>query len=324
MDKVLRIGSVGTSKIMGVMQEAIRMTEGVETTVIYSRDPERGKAFAEKVGVKSWCSDYQEFVNREDVDIVYIASPNVCHKEQAIAAMEAGKHVIVEKPASTTVANIREMGEAARKNNVFFFEAISTIFMPNFLALKELLPQLGRVGSAKVTYGRYSSQYDNYLSGKNPNIFNPAMEGGALNDMGIYCIHTMLDLFGKPESISCEAEYAENGIDMMDVVRAKYPDLTCTLQTAKDRNLECGTWLYCENGWFTQEGELHNFENCKTEIMGLGLEVNQQGDENRLIYELARFRDAIRTEDKMFFERMYHQSENAAWVLEKAHNKGKK
>lgn len=319
MEKVLRIGSIGTSKIMRTMQEAIRMTEGVETTVVYSRDEERGKAFAMEMGVKAWCSDFEEFLKREDVDMVYIASPNVLHKEQAIAAMEAGKHVIVEKPASTTAANIREMIATAKKNGVYFFEAISTIFMPNFLALKELMPQLGKVEGAKICYGRYSSQYNNYLNGKNPNVFNPAMEGGALNDMGIYCIHTMLDLLGKPEEVSYEAEYAENGVDMSGTVTAKYPDFICKLSTAKDHNIECGTWLYCENGWFAQEGELHNFENCKTEITGLGLEVDQQGEENRLIYELARFRDAINTADEAFFQKMCWQSEMASWILEESH-----
>lgn len=319
MEKVLRIGSIGTSKIMRIMQEAIRMTEGVEAAVVYSRDEERGRAFAQEVGVKAWCSDFDEFLKREDVDMVYIASPNVLHKAQAIAAMEAGKHVIVEKPASTTSENIREMIAAAKKNGVYFFEAISTIFMPNFLASKELMPQLGKVEGAKVCYGRYSSQYDNYLNGKNPNVFNPVMEGGALNDMGIYCIHTMLDLLGKPEEVSYEAEYEENGVDMSGTVTAKYPDFICKLSTAKDHNIECGTWLYCKNGWFAQEGELHNFENCKVEIDGLGLEVCCQGDENRLIYELARFRDAINTKDEAFFEKMCWQSETAAWILENCH-----
>lgn len=321
MGQVLRIGSVGTSKIMEAMQEAIRMTPGMETRVIGSRSLERGKEFARKVGIENAevCDCYEQMIRREDIDIIYIASPNVYHARQTMEALEQGKHVIVEKPAAVKAEDVRAMAEAARRNGVFFFEAISTIFMPNYLRCKELLWALGKLKKAEFCFGRVSSQYENYLQGKMPSAFDPAMEGGALNDMGIYCIHTMLDLFGAPEKTDYQAEYDQNGVDLMGVLTAEYPGITCRLITAKDRAVECGTRLEGENGWFAQKGTMNDFVNCEASIHGTLLPIKQQGKENRLTYELARFRDAINEKDTAFFEKMCWQSEAAADILEKSH-----
>ena len=322
MEQVLRIGSVGTSKIMEAMQEAIRMTPGMETKVIGSRSLERGQAFARRTGMENVevCDSFERMIRRDDLDIIYIASPNVYHAKQTIEALEQGKHVIVEKPAATKTADVQAMAETARKNGVFFFEAISTIFMPNYLRCKELLWALGKLKKAEISFGRVSSQYDNYLQGKMASVFDPAMEGGALNDMGIYCIHTMLDLFGEPEETDYQAEYSQDGVDMMGILTAKYPGFCCRLLTAKDRDMECGTRLEGDNGWFVQKGTLNNFVNCEASVNGILLPVNVQGEENRLIYELARFRDAILRKDAAFFEKMCWQSRTAAGILEKSHD----
>lgn len=327
MEKVLRIGSVGTSKIMEAMQEAIWATPGVETRVIGSRSLERGREFARKVGADGAdvCGSFEELIRREDVDVIYLASPNVYHAEQTMAALSQGKHVIVEKPAATRAADVQAMARTARDNGVFFFEAISTIFMPNYLACKELLWSLGTIKKAELCFGRVSSQYENYLQGRLPSVFDPTMEGGALNDMGIYCVHTMLDLFGAPQGTVYEAEYNASGVDMMGILTAEYPGFTGRLSTAKDRNMDGGVRIEGQNGWFTQAGTLNDFVNCEACIRGIRTPVERQSGlgqgalANRLVYELCRFRDAIIGKDTAFFEKMCWQSETAAGILEEAH-----
>ncbi len=86
---MLRFGTVGTSAIMRVMQQAMALTDGVECCAVYSRDAARGRAFADSVGVKTVCTDFDALLAREDVDAVYIASPNRFHAEQACRAMRA-------------------------------------------------------------------------------------------------------------------------------------------------------------------------------------------------------------------------------------------
>ena len=237
---MLRVGTVGTSSIMRTIQGAIRLTDGMECRVVYSRTEEQGRAFAAEMGVPEHCTDYAAMLERSDLDLIDIASPNRFHVEQALAALEHGKHVIVEKPAAVTRGDVQRLIDAARANGVYFFEAITTLFMPQYEACRLLLPKLGRIEQAHITYAQYSSRYDAYLRGENPNIFNPAMQAGALNDMGVYCVHMAVDLFGAPQDVRYLAELGPNGIDLAGRLTLTYPSLTCEILTAKNADLGSG------------------------------------------------------------------------------------
>ena len=320
MSKTLRIGSVGTSSIMKLIQESIHLTDGLEAGVVYSRDEARGKAFAREAGVPEACSSYADMIGRDDLDIIYIASPNVLHCAQAVEALRAGKHVIVEKPAAVTAGEVQEMYEAAKAGGVFFLEAITTLFMPNYLALKQLLPELGDICKAEFAYGQYSSKYDAYLRGENPNIFNPAMQGGALNDMGIYCIHAVVDLFGEPEGVRYEAERGENGVDLKGTLCLEYPGLTVHVYTSKKDTPEMGNGVLIEGerGVLRQSGPFNEFPDVSACVDGAERPLAQQPAGNRMVYEHAAFRDCILAHDEEFFERMYRQSLACARILERA------
>ena len=320
MNQTLTIGSVGTSSIMKLIQEAISLTEGLETTVIYSRDIERGRKFAEAAGVSDSCCDYSEMVKRDDLDIIYIASPNSLHFSQAMKALKNKKHVIIEKPAAVTSKEILALYETAKKNDVFFLEAITTLFMPNYLAYKKRIPELGGLKEVQINYGQYSSKYDAYLRGENPNIFNPELQGGALNDMGIYCIHIAVDLFGDPQDVQYSAEYGPNGADVCGKLIMTYPNLVCRIETSKKHAIRSGCFLTGENGSLSEEGALNDFASCESEIAGVKAPINVQPAGNRMVYEMAVFRDAILNHDTDFFKKMTEQSLIAASVLERAHN----
>ena len=319
---MLRFGTVGTSAIMRLMQQAMAQVDGVECRAVYSRDLARGREFADSVGVPAVCTDYDTLLAREDIDAVYIASPNRFHAEQVCRAMRAGKHVIVEKPAAVTGAEVRQMIDTAREKGVFFFEGITTLFMPKYLQCRVLLPQLGAIQSAELCYAQYSSKYDAYLRGENPNIFNPAMQAGALNDMGVYCIHMAVDLFGMPESVRYAPELGENGIDLAGEMTLTYQDLTVRIVTAKNANLGSGCRVEGERGFFAEDGPINDFGVCSAALDGAEVEINAPHAENRMIYELARFRDAIEVRDEEFFARMAKQSLMVAEILERAHGAG--
>ena len=190
--------------------------------------------------------------------------------------------------------------------------------MPNFLAVKEQLAKLGALEKVWISFGKYSSKYDAYLRGENPNIFNPAMQTGALNDMGIYCIHAAVNLFGKPKSVRYEAEYGPNGIDLAGTLYLEYPGLICELQTAKHKDIPCGFLLQGEKGQMCGSGHLNEVPDYTVSIQGEASVSYHQQPVNRMIYEMARFRDAIMTHDKGFFEEMATQSMIAASILEQA------
>lgn len=316
---MLRVGTVGTSSIMRTIQGAIRLTDGMECRVVYSRTEEQGRAFAAEMGVPEHCTDYAAMLERSDLDLIDIASPNRFHVEQALAALEHGKHVIVEKPAAVTRGDVQRLIDAARANGVYFFEAITTLFMPQYEACRLLLPKLGRIEQAHITYAQYSSRYDAYLRGENPNIFNPAMQAGALNDMGVYCVHMAVDLFGAPQDVRYLAELGPNGIDLAGRLTLTYPSLTCEILTAKNADLGSGCRITGENGWFAEDGPINAFGGCTAELNGEPVDVALPQAENRMVYEFARFRDAIVQHDTAFFDRMAEQSARVAAVLEQAH-----
>ena len=318
-NQTLRIGTVGSSAVMDVMQDAIRHTYGTECSVVYSRTEERAKEYAAKNSVAAWCCDYDEFVQRKDIDVVYIASPNILHTQQALAALNAGKHVIIEKPMALTRAEVDLLHKAALDHDVFILEAITTLFVPNYLACRELMHSLGEIQEVNIRYGQYSSKMDDYKKGIISNSLNPDMQGGALNDMGIYCIHMAVDLFGAPESVSYKPIYGPNGADLEGDLILTYPDLTCYLKASKQRDIGSGSLIRGSRGFFGSDGPLHNFVSCHACLGEENFQISLQGKENRMLYELKRFRDAINQKDRAFFRRMYDQSRTATGILEDAH-----
>ena len=214
------------------------------------------------------------------------------------------------------------MVDTAREKGVFFFEGITTLFMPKYLQCRVLLPQLGAIQSAELCYAQYSSKYDAYLRGENPNIFNPAMQAGALNDMGVYCIHMAVDLFGMPERVRYAPELGENGIDLAGELTLTYQDLTVRIVTAKNANLGSGCRVEGERGFFAEDGPMNDFGACSAILDGTEVKIDAVHAENRMVYELMRFRDAIEARDEAFFARMAKQSLMVAEILERAHGSG--
>lgn len=320
MNKTLLVGTVGTSSIMNVIQEGIALTDGLEVKVVYSRDLERAKQYASSVNVPEYCDNYHSMLHRGDLDIIYIATPNKLHFHQALMALEHGKHVIIEKPVTVTKQESKMLYEAAKKHDVFFFEAITTLYMPNYKKFKELLPSIGELTNVTINFGQYSSKYDAYLRGENPNIFNPELQGGALNDMGIYCIHVAVDLFGEPESVQYCANYGGNGVDLSGKLTLTYPDFTCEINTSKIDSVPNGCFFTGKNGTLVEDGPLIDFPSC---YISLGQKefFHTQPSGNRMIHEFARFRDAILNQDKDFFEITAQQSIITSSILENAHRK---
>lgn len=319
MDKTLRIGTIGTSSIMNIIQEGIAQTDGFETVMVYSRNINHAKEYAASVNVPEYCDDYLSMLNREDIDIIYVASPNKLHFQQALMALEHGKHVIVEKPTTVTEQETRTLYETAKRHGVFFFEAITTLYMPNYMRFKQLLPTIGTLTHVEINFGQYSSKYDSYLRGENPNIFNPELQGGALNDMGIYCIHVAVDLFGEPLAVQYSAELGENGVDLAGKLLLTYPDFVCEINTSKKDVTRSGCFFTGTKGSLIEDGALIDFPNCSI-TLDQTEEFNFQFPGNRMIHEFANFRDAILYNDHRFFEKMAHQSILASSILEKAHN----
>lgn len=231
---MISLATIGTSAITRNLLDAVAENSQLRHTVVHSRDATRGRAFADEAGAFRVVTSLEELAAAEDVDAVYIASPNVAHHDQALALLKAGKHVLVEKSACLTPGGWQELVEAARSRGLALLEANrNSVWHPGIAELRAALPRIGRIRLSALSYCQRSSRYDRFLAGETPAIFDPTMGAGALMDIGTYPLESMIELFGAPPSFSTEAVLLRNGIDGAGTLTAHYPGHLCTVTWSK-------------------------------------------------------------------------------------------
>jgi predicted dehydrogenase len=237
---MLKLAVVGTNWITERFIHAAILSHKFELSAVYSRHKETASQFAEKFQVEH-CFDSLAALAQSDVDAVYIASPNSLHAHQAMFLMQAGKHVIVEKPMASNYLLAQQMFEVAKQHNVILFEAYMSAYLPNFAVIRDNLSQLGKLRKANINYCQYSSRYPKYLKGENPNTFNSEFSNGSIMDIGFYCIAATIELFGEPQTIKAEASLLASGVDGHGSVILNYGDFDVVVTHSKvhDSFLPC-------------------------------------------------------------------------------------
>ena len=223
---------IGTSWITRSFIEGASLHEGLSFDGVYSRSPEKGRAFAQETGAKRVFTNFTELLE-SDTDLVYVASPNVCHFEQCKALLLNNKHVICEKPITITLAEYKELCQLADSKGLVYLEAIMYMHSPARQPLKDAVNKIGRIQSANIDFSQLSSKYPALMRGENPNIFNPEMKTGALNDLGIYCVYPVVDIFGVPEEIIPCQHRLFTGADGSGSAIFKYDDKIITITYSK-------------------------------------------------------------------------------------------
>ncbi len=230
---MLRFGTIGSGWIADEYIHGAKDSGLWELTAVYSRTQERATAYAKQHGAKHAFTNLEEMAASDVLDAVYIASPNAFHYEQAKLFLEHGKHVICEKPLCAQARKVWELQQIAKDRGLVYLEAIMFLHLPQRKLLEDALGQLGQITLVKLDFCQRSSKLDRYLEGELPNIFNPAMETGALMDLGVYCVYPALALFGEPESFTVEPQMMESGADGAGIVTMRYPDKLVTLTYSK-------------------------------------------------------------------------------------------
>jgi len=191
-------------------------------------------ALADEFGIGQRFDEYRALVRDHEIDTVYVALPNSLHREVTLAALDAGKHVICEKPLASNAREAQEMADRAEERGLFLWEAIMSTRQPNFKHVRDAwLPRLGTIKLAEASFTQYSSRYDRFLAGEIAPAFDPAKSGGALMDLGIYCISSLVGLLGEPTGVSYRANI-ERGIDTSGVVTLDYAGAKAVAICAKD------------------------------------------------------------------------------------------
>lgn len=214
---------IGSGNIANSTAKDILKGDNVITSV-YSRNYEMAKAFAQKYNAVAYES-FEEAVNRDDVDAVYIATPHTSHVDYAVRAMKMGKSVLCEKPVGVSVNDVDTLIDVAKNENVYFCEAMWTWFSDVALTVKKWVND-GEIGDIKDVVINYA--FPGILMPKTSRVLTPETAGGALLDIGIYPITYCYNLFGFPKAIKCTGKI-KNGIDLSETVILEYDGFKCTL-----------------------------------------------------------------------------------------------
>ncbi|MFT9388129.1 MAG: Gfo/Idh/MocA family oxidoreductase [Leuconostoc sp.] len=242
---MIKFGIIGTNWITQMFIEAALKTEAYTLTTIYSRSQTRAEAFLAQLPV----DDVTLVTTLSDlftaVDVVYIASPNALHFEQAKAAIQAGVHVIVEKPATSNPTEFAEIEALLAQNpDVRYFEAARHVHQPNFKRIEQTLGELPQIQGATLVYQKYSSRFDAYLAGEEPNVLTREFSAGALYDLGVYPIYAAIALFGAPRAVQYLPTLLANGADGKGVANLFYDDFNVTAIFGKNANSYLSSEIY--------------------------------------------------------------------------------
>ena len=229
---MVRFGIVGTNFISDWFAEAVTARSDATVAAVYSRTAESGDVFAHRHGIPLATTRYEALLDA--VDAVYLASPIIAHHPQGLAALAAGRHVLVEKTMAGSAAQIAEIQDAAAASGLIAMEAVRSLYTPAFAAIRAGVDRLGRIRQASFSKQQYSSRYDAFRAGEVLRAFDPALENSALADIGVYALQPALDLFGlHPATATGSSVRLSNGFEAAGTLTLGYPDAVVDVTWSK-------------------------------------------------------------------------------------------
>lgn len=315
---MIKFATIGTNWIT---QEFIRAASTVPELVlsaVYSRTEETAKDFAKKTGAPAIFTSLEELAASKEVDAVYIASPNALHAEQAIFLLQHGKHVLCEKPFASNTKEVRAMVETAQQNGVVLMEALKTTLLPNFQAIREHLPKIGKIRRYFASYCQYSSRYDAYKEGIVLNAFNPAFSNGALMDLGIYCLYPLVVLFGKPQALKANSVMLSSGVDGEGSIVLDYGEMDAVVMYSKIANSYVPAEIQGEEGSILIDA-IHT--PTKVEIRyrdGRTEDITVPQEKHPMYYEAKEWAEVIQSGNQQSSTNSHKHSLIVAEIMEEA------
>ncbi len=220
MDKKIRWGVISTANIgRWAVLPAIQASQNGLLVAVASRDLEKARAFASDSQIPQAYGSYEALLEAEDIDAVYIPLPNSLHREWTIKAALAGKHVLCEKPLALNAQECQEMDAAAQEHGVKLMEAFMYRFHPRTEKVLEMV-RSGVVGELRLIHSAFTFRVT-----RPENIrLNPALGGGALMDVGSYCVNISRTAAGcEPVEVQAVARWGASGVDEQLLGTLRFP-----------------------------------------------------------------------------------------------------
>lgn len=226
----LRWGILGTGGIAHLFTSDLKL-EGFAVTAVGSRSQTTADEFAGRHGIARAHASYEALVADPEVDAVYVSTPHPFHAENATLALEAGKHVLVEKPFTINAAEAQAVVDLAAERGLVVLEAMWTRWLPHMVRVHEILAS-GVLGEVRTVLADHDQKLS---SDPNHRMQAPSLGGGALLDLGIYPVSFAWDVFGAPASVHAISSPTATGVDRQTAILLGYPDgQQAVLHTALD------------------------------------------------------------------------------------------
>ena len=227
----VRWGILGTGGIASTFVTDLGLTDSGVAVAVGSRSQESADRFAGEFGIANRHASYESLAADPDVDVIYVATPHPMHHDNAILALRAGKHVLVEKPFTMNAAEAREIVRVSREQGLFAMEAMWTRFLPHVAIIRDWLARgmLGDVVTVTADHGQWFAEDAGFR------LFAPELGGGALLDLGVYPVSFASMVLGTPSRIVSISDPAFTGVDAQTSMVFGYDSgaqavLTCTLR----------------------------------------------------------------------------------------------
>ena len=213
----MKIGILGAGNIAGILAETMAQMPEVTCYAVSARDKNRAEAFRAAHGFQKAYGSYEEMLQDEEVELVYIATPHSHHYEHMKLCISYGKPVLCEKAFTMNSKQAKEIARLAREKGVYVAEAIWTRYMPSRKIINEVLAS-GVIGEVSMLTANLAYNID-----EKERIIRPELAGGALLDVGVYAVNFALMHFGdKIERIESTVVKAKTGVDAMETINFVY------------------------------------------------------------------------------------------------------
>lgn len=254
MPQIIRWGILGAGRIARKFAADLNYVEDAQLVAVASRTQENADAFAAEFNIKYSHGNYEDLVNNAEVDIIYIATTHNFHYDNTLFCLNHGKAVLCEKPFAMNARQVKKMIQLAREKNVFLMEALWTKFLPHYNKAAEMIKD-GLIGDIRSIRADFGFRPNEPVS---PRLYDPALGGGSLMDIGIYPVFLTLSLLGKPDEIQATMSPANTGVDLQCAMLFKYSNgALAQLFSTNDSNTLTEADIYGTKGSIRLKGRFH-------------------------------------------------------------------
>lgn len=268
-----------------------RFVPGAELVGVAARDARRAEAFAAEHKVGQAFGSYRELLE-SDIDVVYVANTHPQHRDVALAAIAAGKAVLVEKAFTATYAGAQEVVAAAEKAGVFVMEAMWTRFLPAVAAAREVVAW-GRIGDVLGVSGDLCAYRDYDPTDR---LWSPELGGGAVLDLGVYLVSLAQAFLGTSRSVHCVGRYAPNGVESQASMSIGYASgATAALTCGFDVHGAGRLTVHATKGWIEIQPRFHHPTTISVHRAGVLPRVIEAKPMGRgYVHEIVEVNDCLR------------------------------